>query len=351
MKIPEPKKLPSGRWRVQYQVDGARHSQTFDTEIEARAFASGWKAGIVNADPVSELSVGKAMDRYIESKDGVLSPATIAAYKRIRKNHLQDLMGVKLRALTQERVQRAVNAMTKEGKSPKTVRNAHGLLTATLAEYRPGMVLRTTLPQKIRYEAAVPSVEDVKAILAALPGTEIELPATIAIWLGLRMSEVLGLRWGDIDLDKKVLHVRRAKVDEGVKTTKTYSSQRDLPLPDHIAGLLGEPGPADQEVVRMTRRRILTVFHRICEEAGVQPYRFHDLRHINASVMLAQGIPDKYAMERMGHATNNMLKTVYQHTMDAQAQAYAAQLDTYFETLLPSETHTETHTESENSAD
>lgn len=335
MKVPEPKELPSGRWRVQYMADGKRLSQTFDTEIEARAFASGWKAGIVNADPVSEMSVGAAIDRYIESKDGVLSPATISAYKRIRKNHLQEIMPVRLRALTQERVQRAVNAMTKSGKSPKTVRNAHGLLTATLAEYRPGLVLRTTLPQKVRYEAAVPSVEDVRAILAALPGSEIEVPVTIAVWLGLRMSEILGLRWGDVDKKGKVLHVRRAKVDEGVKTTKTYSSQRDLPLPDHIAALLGEPGKADEEVVRMTRRRILTLFHRLCEEAGVQAYRFHDLRHINASVMLAQGIPDKYAMERMGHATNNMLKTVYQHTMDAQAQAYAAQLDAYFEGLLP----------------
>ena len=335
MKVPVPKKLPSGRWRVQYMTDGVRGSQTFDTEIEAKAFAAGWKAGVVNADPVSELSVGKAIDRYIESKDGVLSPSTIAAYKRIRKNHLQDIMNVKLRALTQERVQRAVNAMTKEGKSPKTVRNAHGLLSATLAEYRPGMVLRTTLPQKIRYEAAVPSEADIKAILAALPGSEIELPVTIAIWLGLRMSEILGLRWGDIDKENKILHVRRAQVDEGVKTTKTYLSQRDLPLPDHLADLMGEPGKKDAPVVPMTRRRILTVFHRLCEAAGVQAYRFHDLRHINASVMLAQGIPDKYAMERMGHATNNMLKTVYQHTMDAQALAYATQLDTYFESILP----------------
>ena len=245
MKVPVPKKLPSGRWRVQYMTDGVRGSQTFDTEIEAKAFAAGWKAGVVNADPVSELSVGKAIDRYIESKDGVLSPSTIAAYKRIRKNHLQDIMNVKLRALTQERVQRAVNAMTKEGKSPKTVRNAHGLLSATLAEYRPGMVLRTTLPQKIRYEAAVPSEADIKAILAALPGSEIELPVTIAIWLGLRMSEILGLRWGDIDKENKILHVRRAQVDEGVKTTKTYLSQRDLPLPDHIADLMGEPGKKD----------------------------------------------------------------------------------------------------------
>ena len=101
MKVPTPKKLASGRWRVQYMVDGVRSSQTFDTELEAKAFAAGWKAGIVNAESVSDMSVGKAMDRYIASKDGVLSPSTIASYQRIRKNALQELM---VRDLREENV-------------------------------------------------------------------------------------------------------------------------------------------------------------------------------------------------------------------------------------------------------
>ena len=162
-----------------------------------------------------------------------------------------------------------------------------------------------------------------------------ELPITMAMWLGMRMSEIIGLKWEDVDLDNRIVHIRRALVDEGEKNTKTYNSQRDLRIPEHIVSLLGEPGKPEEYIVKMTRRRILTLFHRVCENAGVQPYRFHDLRHINASVMLMLGIPDKYSMQRMGHATNNMLKTVYQHTMDRKMVESTNALDQYFYSKLP----------------
>ena len=70
---------------------------------------------------------------------------------------------------------------------------------------------------------------------------------------------------------------------------------------------------------------------------GIKHYRFHDLRHVNASVMLALNIPDKYAMRRMGHATNNMLKTVYQHTMSEKEQQVNASVDNYFESIIKPE--------------
>lgn len=334
MKAPTPRQLKSGSWLVQCMVDGVRYNRTFSREEDAIVYAAEIKTG--KAEIRSEdITVGSAMDRYIAMKDAVLSPSTIAAYKRIRKNHLQSIMGVKLDRLTPEAVQKAVNQMAKDGLNPKTIRNAYGLLTAVLGAFRPSLVLNTTLPQKRRYEAAVPSDGDIVAILNTIPGTEAELPITMAMWLGMRMSEIIGLKWKDIDMENRIVHIRRALVDEGEKTTKTYTSQRDLTLPEHIVSLLGTPGDPEDPVVDMTRRRILTLFHRICEEAGVQQYRFHDLRHINASVMLMLGIPDKYSMARMGHATNNMLKTVYQHTMDKKMAESVNLLDRYFESKLP----------------
>lgn len=334
MKIPKPHQLPSGSWRVECMVDGLRYRKTFEREEDAWTYATSVKTGTADRTPVQDITVGTAIDRYIEMKDGVLSPATIASYKRVRKNHLQGIMNVKLDKITPEAIQRAVNDMAKT-KSPKTVRNAYGLLTASLGAFRPNLTVHATLPQKQRYDAAVPTDEDIVAILSAVPGTEAELPIVMAMWLGLRMSEILGLRWSDVDIQNRVIHIRRALVDEGEKTTKTYSSQRDLTIPEHIAQLMGEPGEPDEHVVKMTRRRILTLFHRVCDQAGTQSFRFHDLRHINASVMLMLGIPDKYSMKRMGHATNNMLKTVYQHTMDKKMVESVNVLDQYFESKLP----------------
>ena len=69
-------------------------------------------------------------------------------------------------------------------------------------------------------------------------------------------------------------------------------------------------------------------------EANGFTLTFHDLRHLNASVMLMLGIPDKYAMERGGWATNMMLKSVYQHTFDEERRKVDEQIDGFFNALL-----------------
>lgn len=329
---PRPVELPSGRWRCQTTVNGRRIGVVEDTPELAHAKILSMKQGLIGNVSRSALTVGEATELYIESKDAVLSPATVAGYRRVKANLMGPLLSLRLSELTQMDVQRWVNELSRE-KSPKTVRNAHGLLTAVAGAYRPDFAIRTTLPQKRRYEVAIPSDEDIGRIIAAVRGTENELPVLLAVWLGLRMSEILGLKWGDIDGD--TVHIRRALVDEGEKTTKTYSSQRDLPLPAHLRALLDASDRKGEYVVPLTRRALYSRFQTICKQAETsQHYRFHDLRHINASVMLSLGVPNKYAQQRMGHATENMLKTVYQHTMSAEQQAVAAKVDAYFQSKL-----------------
>lgn len=335
MKFPQPKKLPSGRWYVQVMIDGHRRGQTFDTEKEAVYWAAGVKAKAKEAaKSPRELTVGEAIDRYIESKNTVLSPSTVAGYRRIRANQLQELMPVRLSSLTQERVQKAINAMAKT-KSPKTVHNAHSLLTAAMADFYPELHLRTTLPKKERVDIVVPSEEDIAAIAAAVRGKSVELPVLLAMWLGLRMSEIRGLTWDCIGED--IIHIKQALVDEGLKTTKTYHSNRILPLPSYIRALIEAQPRKGEFIIPDSRRAINSRFDYYIKKAGIKHYRFHDLRHVNASVMLALNVPDKYAMRRMGHATNNMLKTVYQHTMSEKERQVDAVIDQYFRDLIVSE--------------
>lgn len=326
---PRPAELPSGAFRCQLMV-GRKRISVVDPDPEvAHAKALAIKSGLIKAEkPRSAFTVADAVDKYIESKDSVLSPATISGYRRVLDNLMGPIAQTRLSELTQDGVQRWVNFMARS-KSPKTVRNAHGLLTAVVGAYRPDLTLRTTLPQKQRYDVAVPSDEDIGKIMAQVKGTENEIAVMLAIWLGLRMSEVLGLKWTDIKGD--ILCIRRALVDEGEKTTKSYSSQRDLPIPPYIKSLLDAAPRTGEYIVNIKRKALYSRFQTICKHAGVsQHYRFHDLRHINASVMLALGVPNKYAQQRMGHATENMLKTVYQHTMTKEQAAVAAQVDAYF---------------------
>lgn len=341
-KLPTPQKLPSGMYRCQVMVAGKRISVVDEDPAVAQAKAVALRAGLIEEKKAgSSMTVGQAIDRYIESKDAVLSPSTVAGYKRVRKNALQDIMPIKLADLTQEMVQKAVNKMARI-KSPKSVRNAHGLLSAALAEYKPDMILRTTLPQKQKYEVAVPTDEDIERIITAAKGTELELPILLAIWLGLRASEIRGLTWDCLSGD--VLHIRQAIVEgeDGpvVKGTKTYSGNRKLRLPAYLSDLISKQPRTDNFIVHMSGQALYKRFSRLCEKEGLPHYRFHDLRHANASIMLALGVPDKYAMERMGHATNHMLKTVYQHTMKSKQDDVADMVDNYFTQKMHTDLHT-----------
>lgn len=164
-------------------------------------------------------------------------------------------------------------------------------------------------------------------------GTDFELPFLLAVWLGLRTSEIRGLTWDCLDGD--ILTIKQAMVDSEdgpqLKQPKTYSGNRKLKVPPYIMGLLDETPHTNEYIVHATRNVLYKHLQRACARCGAQPFRFHDLRHVNASVMLRLNVPDKYAMERMGHSTNNMLKNVYQHTMDDKAVAVADAVDGFFE--------------------
>ena len=339
---PRPVELPSGKWRCQIMVAGKRIDVIEDDPAIAHAKALAIKAGLLEEKkPVSDLTVGEAIDRYIESKDAVLSPSTVRGYKQIRENALQDIMSIRLSELSQEHVQRAVNKMAKD-KSSKSVRNAHGLLSAVLAEYKPDMVLRTTLPQKQKYEVSIPTTSEVGLIANKSKGTRFELPFLLAVWIGLRTSEIRGLTWDCVE--GNVLHVKQAIVEGEngpvLKATKTYSGDRKISMPAYIKELIEQQPKTDDFIIHYTRNALYNHFRRMCKKYGLPHYRFHDLRHYQASVMLALGVPDKYAMERMGHASTNMLKNVYQHTMKSKSEEVADRVDAYFEENLHINLHT-----------
>lgn len=332
MNIPKAKKLSSGSWRIQIQVDGHRYSITDKDLKVVKQKAKEIYAGL-QLEKRSPLTVGEVFDRYIESKDAVLSPATILGYKRTRKNLLQDLMGKNISSLTQEDVQKAVNKEAKAGKSPKTIRNAHGLLSAVLKEYRPAFVLRTTLPQKEPYEIRIFTEDElVRVINAASP--KYQLPIILASWLGLRMSEILGLKYEDISNGR--IHIQRAIVtgEDGPteKGTKSFSGDRWIKCPEMILRQIS--AGSGYVFAGYTGAMIYKGFITACEKAGVEPCRFHDLRHFAASEAHALGVPDKYQMKRMGHKTDNMLKTVYQHTIRDKEDAFSDLIDARMSNLL-----------------
>lgn len=333
------KKLPSGNWRVRIYIgddDNGKHvykSFTAGTKKEAEFLAAEYN--LKRKEKPKDVTVGDAIDGYIANKDGVLSPSTIAGYRNIRKNQLQELMDVPLSKLTNVMVQAAINREA-HTLSAKSVRNAHGLLTASVAMYMPDFVFRTTLPAK---EHKVKDLPSPKQIIDAVKGTDVELPAMLAMWLSLRMSEVRGIRYKDITKNG-ILTIRNVRIAIAgqieKEKTKTFHSTRQLVLPERILNMIGE-GEPDAYVVNLSASTIYKHFvNTILEKTG-KHMTFHDLRHVNASIMLALGIPDKYAMERGGWSTPSTLKNVYQHTFTEERVATDQKIDGYMEGLFKDE--------------
>lgn len=353
------KQLPSGSWRVQVYAGknaaGKPQYRSFtaltrkEAEYNALQFQLHHKE--VSRDSAS-MTLDEAMEKYIESKDSILSPSTIRGYESIRKNYLKGIMGLKLNRLTPQLVQRAINEEAKpfvdekgrsRTRSPKTIRNIHGLLSAVMAEYCPGMNLHTTLPQRKVKEQQTLEPEQIAVLLKAVEGDVMELPVLMGVWLCMRASEIMALTWDCIDFERKTLTIKKARVRDKNnnwvdKTTKTTGSTRTISVPDHILNKLSaakEVSDGDR-VAPFTNQGLYGRLKTILKRNGLPDIRFHDLRHTAASVMLTLNIPDKYAQARGGWSTPATLKSVYQHTMASKRNAVDETIDAYYSSLLES---------------
>ena len=332
------KKLPSGNWRVQIYVgkdeSGKKVTKSFtaDTKWKAEKAAEDY---LKNRNENEEaFTVGEAVSGYINLKMNVLSPSTIRGYDIIRRTRLQLIMDVDIHKLTSFLMQKAINEDAAR-LSNKSIKEAVHLVTSAMKLYGVNTAFNITLPQKKPQIKELPTAPE---ILQAVRGTEVELPCLLAMWLSLRMSEVRGLQFRDIH--GSTLTVCRSRIyfdgEEHLRdVNKTYESTRVLNLPPYIMELIQKvPHEKDTDfVVSMGYQHIKGIFNRSLEKYGLK-MRFHDLRHISASVMLALGIPDKYAMERGGWSTPNTLKNVYQHTFSKERQLADQKVDDYFNKLL-----------------
>ena len=333
------KQQPSGSWRIRVYDNELKKQVSFTSSLsgkagkaEAELMAREYQLGKRQRQERGR-TVGECIDEYIELKENILSPSTISGYRKEQRNSLSELCDVALKELTPMMIQAHVNKLALT-KSPKTIRNAHGLLVSVLNVYAPELRINTTLPKQQKKIKQLPPVEDV---MKAVIGTDIELPCLLAMWCSLRMSEIRGAKKSDI-IDG-VLTVRDTIVTVDGQhiekhSTKTIESTRQIRLPQRIQRLISVL-PAEQEYIcTLSGQALYKRFTRLLERKGIAAMTFHDLRHMNASVMLALGVPDKYAMERGGWATNNIMKSVYQHTFSAERKAVDDKIDDYFSSVL-----------------
>lgn len=326
-------------------ADGKYHYKRFagkSTVSEDKALknakkqAERWKALNTSGDALTGKTLRQACEDYIAIKDAVLSPATIRGYWIIVRNRFAEIMDKPLDTLTQADIQRAVNNDAKRC-SPKTVANAHGFLASVFAMYRPSIVLHTRLPEKQIKVPHVPSSDEISALLNAIQKSDIELykAVLLAAFGSLRRSEICALMEDDINRDANTVTVSKAMVPDKNNTyiikhtTKSQAGTRTITLPPEVIDKL-QPN-ADSSIVSIAPHVVTQRFDHAAKRAGIDHCRFHALRHYQASILHAMGVPDKYIMERGGWKTNSTLQNIYQHTMDDKRKEVEADICSFFE--------------------
>jgi len=343
----KPTQLKSGSWRVKVYVGKDEKgknkfiSVTRATKNECLRDAA--DIAIHHHETIRDnrkLTLGEAIDDYLESKSNILSPSTIRGYDYVKRLTLPSLMNMRLEAITSNAAQKAINIEAKT-KSPKTVSNIYGVLSVIMNTYC-DKKLYITLPQKQKKDYTVLTEDEIRILIKAVEGHPCEIPVLLGLMLGLRRGEILGLKPEDYDREKKRICIRRVMVEDKDShfiekpTPKTYTSNRELIVPEYLAKRIEAVLDAGRSLNEYSAARISKVLGEICLKNGIPKVTLHDLRRQNASVMLALGIADKYAMERGGWSTPNIMKSVYQMTMSDQRIAVDHAINNYFETLAGS---------------
>lgn len=229
-----------------------------------------------------------------------------------------------------EEIQREIN-ITAASSSPKTVRNVNGLLSAVLRMFRPDFMLNTTLPQKKPTELYIPDDNDVKKLMNAAKGTEMEVPILLAAFGPMRRGEICALTSDDIHgnivtVNKAVAHDKNGNIV--IKAPKNVSSYRDIEYPDFVIEKLQG---IDGKITHISPSHITRRFKVLLKNNGIPDFRFHDLRHYNVSILHAMNVPDKYIMARGGWRTNYTMNNVYNHALKSKQNEYDIKIAAHFE--------------------
>lgn len=308
-----------------------------------------------------DITLGAFLETWLTEVARVtVRPRTYVSYQYVVRVHLAPGLGDRpLAALSPADVQAFLNAKSSSGLSPRTVGYLRGVLRSALGHAeRTDLVTRNVArlarpPRIPRRRVAPLSVEQVRTFLAAIVGDRLEALYLVALGVGLRQGEILGLRWSDVDLEGGTLTVRHAlaRIDGRLMLVepKSVTSRRVVPLPAFVRDALvvhGQhqaaeplplrPAPPDPfadlvfvtthgtplDGITITRR-----FQRILAEAGLPRQRFHDLRHACASLLLAQGVPARVVMETLGHSEISLTLNTYSHVMPSVGREAAERMD------------------------
>jgi integrase len=302
---------------------------------------------------------GQLLDQWLEECERLeLSPTTLRNYRAQVEHTVRPALGkVQLNRLSAKNLDALYGAMKEDGKSAKTIRNHHALISTALHQgVRWGWVRANAAemakPPRVAYKrVSVPSLEIVRDVIEAAERRNPRLASMLmlAALTGMRRGELCALRWSDVDVDSCALQVSRSLVvvPRGLaeKATKTDRCRTVALDPVSVAVLTnhrirmsnwayeaggevsGDAFVFSPDLEATTPYRpdnVTSFFIRIRNEVGAQSVRLHDLRHFTATQLIGAGVDVRTVAGRLGHSDPSVTLRVYSHAIEERDRSAAA---------------------------
>lgn len=294
------------------------------------------------------ITVETFLNRWLETVKRSNRYTTHKGYAQICRDHVIPRIGkIFMAKLTQAQIQGVLDALHDTGRARNTIRNVKAALMTATADcerqypnayhaVRAAKLPKVEKKGKPVMHALTP--EQVQQLFVAVESERLKALYWVAVLLGLRQGELLGLKVEDIDLETRTLYVRQAAQSQKGKgvvlvPTKTEASESPLPLPDVLIPILREHlATLDEErtyskwkendllfptVVgtAMSGRNLVRHFKAMLKRADLPEIRFHDLRHSCASLLIALGVHPRVVMEILRHSQISTTMNIYAHTL------------------------------------
>jgi integrase len=342
------RRLPSGRWQARYREPLTNRLRsalaTFPTKAAAGQFLARVETDLTRGtwqDPKrGQITFAEWVERYLRVATHKAATTRSRDEMVLRTHLLPPLGGCPLARITPLDVQQVVNEMSTR-LAPATVRTNYGVLRAVLnAAVDDERIVRSPcrrigLPSDLDTAHRALAPEELHRLAAAMP-SEYRLIVYVGGVLGLRWSELVGLRVGRVNVLRRILEVAEAiknvsgqLIQDGL--VKSKASRRVLGIPDPLAELLAEHlalqslTAADSEALVFSARKggplryqnfMRRVWHPAAAKVGLKGVTAHDLRHTAATYLDAVGAPEQLIRRRLGHGSSDVTRRVYVHVLD-----------------------------------
>ena len=356
-------KRSNGTWRAQVKVMGRRLSFTAESKTECQQWIRKTNHQIDQGFTFRgvDVKLKDFLKNWLLTVKSSRSPRTFDLYARYMKDDVVPIIGKQtLIKVTPEIVQGMYDYWLSKGKSNHHVNNLHKIFNVAMSHaVKLGMIPRnpckgTTPPKRPQREMQFYDEYQVQQLLNTAQMIEDQYYPVyfLAIHTGMRLGELLGLKWEDIDFDRRTLQVKRqlARTGGGViefSAPKSKRGIRKIILGKQAVEVLkdqekrvaemrqkAESDWRDFDMVFPTRVGTPTMhsnlrrgFRALLAESGLPKIRFHDLRHTAASLMLNNGIPVLIVSRRLGHSKPSITLDVYGHLIQHKQEEAADLMD------------------------